>query len=295
MPDFRKKYFIIVLLLVIVAGLYLSGRLKTSRVKDIEGNVVRLADIQETITTGGVIEDTNAERQAEGLHDLTENELLNRIAEERARDLLDKQYFAHVSPTGEQATDIARKVGYPYKMIAENLAGGNFPTSKKMVDGWMQSPGHRKNILDPDVKEIGVAILKGKMHGQNTTIGVQIFGLESPPVSVKVCPQPSEMLKSEIETKKAEIAGLQERLSRLKEELDEEAQTIKTDRNTAGASRQDVHDLNIRIKAYNEKSHWHNRIAADARAKAMVLQRMIDEYNRAVRDYSDCRNSDGHE
>jgi len=164
-----------------------------------------------------------------------------------------------------------------------------------MVDGWMQSPSHRGNLLNPEVKEIGISILKGKMRGQDTTIAVQILGLESPPVSNKICPKPSESLAQEIETRKAEIDGLRERLAQLKEELDAERQAIEEERNSTRSDAQETFDLNVKIKTYNEKGQWHNQIIADINAKTAVLQSMIDEYNRSVRAYKSCEAKNSHE
>jgi hypothetical protein len=292
MAGLRKSInFIVIVICLVVVCYFLYGRLGKPAINDIRDGIVQPASSHNTLTKQTIIESTNTEREAHGLPELNENDLLNQIAESRARDLLEKQYFAHVSPTGRQASDVAQEVGYPYKIIAENLAQGYFPTGKKMVDGWMQSPGHRKNILNPDIKEIGISILKGTMHGQDTTIGVQIFGLESPPVASKTCPQPSESLQREIEAKKGEIDVLRDRLSRIKEELEEEKQAIETSRNSSGSNTEDIQNLNIKIKTYNEKSQWHNRISADMNAKASVLQSMVDEYNRTVRDYQNCRDS----
>ena len=104
--------------------------------------------------------------------------------------MLEKQYFDHVSPTGEQASDLAENVGYHYKIIAENIGTGDFLNNQKIVDGWMQSPGHRENILSTEVREIGAAVLKGKMKGSVTYIAVQIFGLQSPSGSEKYLCRP---------------------------------------------------------------------------------------------------------
>lgn len=121
-------------------------------------------------------------RSENGLDKLKENPLLNAIAEERARDMFEKQYFAHDSPTGEGDADVAQRVGYRYKKIGENIAKGWYLNDKKLVDGWMQSPGHRKNILYSEYDEIGVAVVKGRFEGDEVIIGVQIFGRQSPPV-----------------------------------------------------------------------------------------------------------------
>lgn len=138
--------------------------------------------LQEPLTREKVIYFTNAARSGNGLHELKENSLLNAVAEERAKDMFEKQYFEHISPTGENDADVARRIGYRYKMIGENIAKGWYLNDKKLVDGWMQSHGHRKNILNSGFDEIGVAVVKGKFEGNEVIIGVQIFGLPSLPI-----------------------------------------------------------------------------------------------------------------
>lgn len=246
----------------------------------------------EALNREAIIRLTNETRASSGLSPLHENTLLNVIAEARAEDMFEKQYFAHVSPTGEQASDIAQRIGYQYRIMAENIGSGRFLTNQKVIDGWMQSPGHRKNILAVDIEDIGAAIIKGRLDGNETWIAVQIFGLRSPSASQKVCVRPSEALHNDIEIKRAEINDLRDRLDKLKEELDDENSSIERDRQLLPASSTDKKNLNIKIKAYNEKIDWYNKRTADIRAKSQVLKAMIKEYNDMLQTYNDCRNSD---
>jgi len=221
MPGSRANQVLVIVLVVLVVGLLVYMRLDNRKGVDrtrLDGSSYS----QETLNKTAVINLTNEAREANGLPALCENQLLNEVAEARAVDMLEKQYFAHVSPTGEQASDVAQRVGYHYKIIAENIASGTFLTNRKIVDGWMQSPGHRTNIVSPDVREIGVAVVKGQMKGSDAYVSVQIFGLESPPVSRKACTLPPAELYSEIETKKREINSLNETLNRVKGELESE-------------------------------------------------------------------------
>ncbi len=128
-----------------------------------------------------------------------------------------------------------------------------FLTNKKIVDGWMQSPGHRKNILSPAIKEIGVSVMKGRMGGKETWVAVQIFGLQSPEVSTKLCTLPSQRLMHEIEIKKVELRGINERLDSLRKELDSEKTIIELDQMLDKKDSKKNHDLNVKIKTYNEK------------------------------------------
>jgi uncharacterized protein YkwD len=139
------------------------------------------AALEEQLTKEAIIRLTNQARSRNGLAKLAENEVLGRVAEYRARDMLAKQYFGHASPSGQGASDMAERSGYRYKTIAENIIRGSFATSQEVVDCWMRSRGHRGNILSTDVQEIGVAIVRGTMRGEITWVGVQIFGLQARP------------------------------------------------------------------------------------------------------------------
>jgi uncharacterized protein YkwD len=245
----------------------------------------------EILNRSDIIILTNNARSQNGLPPLKENQLLDKIAESRAQDMLDKQYFAHVSPTGQQASDIAQQVGYHYKIIAENIGSGDFYTNQKIIDGWMQSPGHRGNILSTEVGEIGAAVLKGKMKGTETYIAVQIFGLESPPVSQKICVAPSKNLLDEINQKKAEIDSLRDQLDRLRNEIEEQKESMERNRKHAEGDNEKIRKLNADVSAYNEKIGWYGRSLEEFNAKTSVARSMINEYNKMMQAYNECEAS----
>ena len=242
---------------------------------------------QEVLSKEAVVSLTNNARAQNGLAALSENQLLDTIAAERAKDMLDKQYFAHISPTGEQASDVAQRVGYHYKIIAENLASGAFFTNQKIVDGWMQSPGHRKNILSPDVQEIGVAVVK--KGGDGGWLSVQIFGLPSLLVAEKLCTPPPQQLLQDIEIKRGEIKMLNDRLTKLRDELETEKGSIESDRMSVGSDPQKKLDFTTRIASYNAKSNWYNQSLQEMRAKENLVNSMAEEYNRVLQSYKNCR------
>lgn len=305
--DFWKKHGIVIGCLVVIAFIIVftnipalfnffqnaAGNATPSVLQQVRysGRSMLPAVSREMLTRETVIVLTNKARVENGLAPLAQNQLLNAIAESRARDMLEKQYFAHVSPTGQQASDIAQSIGYHYKVIAENIGSGDFYTNQKIVDGWMQSPGHRNNILSAEVREIGVAVLKGKMKGAETYLAVQIFGLQSLPVAQNICVVPSDDLRRDIEMKKAEIETLQDQLDRLKNELDAEQESIETDQKYTYNDVRKIQKLNDKINAFNEKSRWYNRLVAEAKAKATVMESMVKEYNRMLQIYNDCRAS----
>lgn len=220
---------------------------------------------QEPLSKDAIINLTNEARATEGLTVLEENSLLDAIAEARAKDILDKQYFGHVSPTGEAASHVAQKVGYRYRMIAENLAAGAFSTNSKIVECWMQSPGHRKNILSSQMREMGASVVKGRFNGAETWVSVQIFGLRSPVYGRPFNPSYQEQadgVKGDEDTA--------EKLRRMKRELDAEREFIGHLRAASYEPRR-TEDINIRIRAYNAKADQYNRVLAETKATRVAM------------------------
>jgi uncharacterized protein YkwD len=166
------------------------------------------------LTSAGIIQWTNFQREKYGLPPLKENLRLNLSAQLKVQDMFEKQYFAHLSPSGEGVKDLAEVVGYEFIALGENLALGNFQNDKEIVEGWMNSPGHRENILNKNYQDIGVAVQKGEFEGKSVWLAVQHFGR---PLSA--CPQLDENLKAEIEKNQNEIEKLRETLTVLETEI----------------------------------------------------------------------------
>lgn len=127
------------------------------------------------ITSDGVIKLVNKARNEAGVPVLVKNSLLQKAAAEKAHDMFEQNYFAHVSPSGKTPWDFIEKAGYNYQLAGENLAI-NYTDIKEQQNAWMDSPLHRKNILNPAFSEIGVAVEVGVIDGHKTIITVQEFG-----------------------------------------------------------------------------------------------------------------------
>jgi len=102
-----------------------------------------------------VVDLVNKERAAAGLPALKVNTKLSAVAEKKAEDMRDKNYFSHTSPTYGSPFDMMRQFGVSYSTAGENIAKGQ-RTPAAVMDGWMNSPGHRANILNSSYTEIGV-------------------------------------------------------------------------------------------------------------------------------------------
>ena len=102
-----------------------------------------------------VVEFVNKERAAQGLPALKYNSELSKVAEAKAADLRDNNYFSHTSPTYGSPFDMMKSFGIKYTAAGENIAKG-YMNPKSVMKGWMNSPGHRANILNSSFTEIGV-------------------------------------------------------------------------------------------------------------------------------------------
>lgn len=107
-----------------------------------------------------VVDEMNLYRRQHGLAPLVRNPALELAASDRIDDMFTRRYFDHVSPDGVQPFARARSRGYRWSMIGENLAEGQ-RSAREVVADWMQSPGHRANILGSTFEECGVAIAEG--------------------------------------------------------------------------------------------------------------------------------------
>jgi hypothetical protein len=245
------------------------------------------------LTPRGIITLTNKVRgEVDGLPPLAENEQLNNVAAARLQDMFEKQYFAHNSPSGDDVSDVAQRVGYRYKIIAENIAQGGFKDDQRIVNGWLQSPGHRKNILSGEVTEIGVAVARGMFKGQETWVGVQVFGLPSLPDHADAgrsrekqnCTQPSASMAGAIETGKTEISRLQSTIDTMAQELARLKEDIENSRRRRYNDQALVRDHSAKVQTYNQ-------MVEEAKGKNDMLQNMIEAYNRDVKTYNECMQS----
>lgn len=117
-----------------------------------------------------VVDLVNKERALYGLNPLTMNWELSRVARYKSDDMRDNNYFDHQSPTYGSPFDMLQKFNISYRTAGENIAKGQ-KTAQAVVTAWMNSEGHRKNILSTNFTEIGV----GYSEGKGTTFWTQMF------------------------------------------------------------------------------------------------------------------------
>jgi uncharacterized YkwD family protein/spore coat assembly protein SafA len=107
-----------------------------------------------------VIQLTNQERAKYGLSALKPHWELSRVARYKSNDMRDKNYFSHTSPTYGSPFTMIKNFGISYRAAGENIAMGQ-TSAQAVVQAWMNSPGHRKNILSQNYTHIGVGYAKG--------------------------------------------------------------------------------------------------------------------------------------
>ncbi|MDO8572567.1 MAG: CAP domain-containing protein [bacterium] len=222
-----------------------------------------LGENQSELTRMGIIDQTNNERITQGLSMLSENSKLNTSAEVKVNDMFVKQYFEHVSPSGVNVDNLAESVGYAYILVGENLALGNFKDDRAVVVAWMNSPGHRANILNTRLEEIGVFTKKGIFEGKEVWIAVQEFGK---PLSS--CPSIDPSIKQSIENNKRQTESLQTSLNVYRQEIDSMQPKYGN-------------EYNKKVNEYNSLIPSYNQLIEATRA-------FVDNYNAQVRLFNEC-------
>ncbi|MDE3838926.1 hypothetical protein C0966_05990 [Bacillus methanolicus] len=115
-----------------------------------------------------VVQLVNQERAKYGLKPLKTNWELARVARYKSQDMINRNYFDHTSPTYGSPFQMMKNFGITYRTAGENIAAGQ-RTPKDVVTAWMNSDGHRKNILSSSFTEIGVGYAKGGAYGHYWT------------------------------------------------------------------------------------------------------------------------------
>ncbi|NLP14001.1 MAG: SafA/ExsA family spore coat assembly protein [Clostridium sp.] len=121
-------------------------------------NIPKIDDVKSQ--ENEVIRLVNVERAKYGLPALKANWQLSRVARYKSQDMVDKGYFSHTSPTYGSPFKMMESFGIRYSAAGENIAMG-LRTPSEVMNAWMNSPGHRNNILNRSFNEIGVGLAKG--------------------------------------------------------------------------------------------------------------------------------------
>lgn len=124
---------------------------------------------------GELLRRVNEARRRANIAPLDLDPRLVEAAQGRADDMADREYYGHTTPEGEGFGQAVARAGYAYAATAENIARGQESVAE-VVDGWLESPGHRANLLDPLFTDVGFGFAPGQLGNEHTLLWVQIFG-----------------------------------------------------------------------------------------------------------------------
>jgi len=165
------------LVVVAILGIQLSFNLAVTGHPKVLGYASSISAAQLVVLT-------NQQRTANGLPALSVDARLVNSSDMKAQDMFNNDYWAHNSPNGTTPWYWFGQAGYSYSYAGENLAK-DFDTSSGVMDGWMNSPGHRANILSSNYINIGITVMNGTLLGEQTTLVVAHYGA---PVAVAAAP-----------------------------------------------------------------------------------------------------------
>lgn len=127
--------------------------------------------------TREMIARVNQERQKARLQPLLVNPRLDSAAQRHAEDMLKRSFYGHENPDGQGPLQRALAAGYRPLSVGENIARGEF-TLAEVMEGWMASEPHRRDLLDPNYREVGFGFSHGKNANGYQVFWVQVFGRE---------------------------------------------------------------------------------------------------------------------
>ncbi len=229
--------------------------------KKVTSPAVKAGSTEDNLSVAGILKYTNLERTKRGLQPLTLQKKLTSSALKKVDDMLDRQYFEHISPQGVSVADLVRDVDYQFEIVAENLALGDFGSDQKLVQAWMNSPTHRANILNPRFIEIGVAAANGDYKGERQWLFVQHFGKPLPN-----CPKTDTSLKLTIDTEKVDLEKEEQALQDMASEIEN-----SPNQNT---NKEYLERYNTRVASYN--------------FRLAILKQNVEKYNAQVVSYNAC-------
>ncbi len=169
--NYRAKILQHKSILLIIAALFIGQFFLTQIQKGHSG----VLGITANISADELLQLTNQKRSEAGQAPLVLNQELSQAAYKKGQDMLAKNYWAHNSPEGLTPWVFIKSAGYDYLYAGENLAKG-FITASDTVTAWMNSSGHRDNMLSPNYKDIGFAVVTGNLTGDETVLVVEMLG-----------------------------------------------------------------------------------------------------------------------
>lgn len=199
------------------------------------------------VTVGDLHTLSNQQRNANGVAALTLNSQLNSAATAKANDMIAKNYWAHNAPDGTTPWAFIGASGYSYTVAGENLAK-DFNTSSGVVTGWMNSAGHRANILNGSYYDVGYGVVNGVLLGSETTLVVAMYAAKNAPAPAPApAPPPAAAVSNPAPTPPPATAPAEsnpaptepvESVTKSSEELSKKSKTEQASDQSAATSKQ---------------------------------------------------------
>lgn len=143
----------------------------TAHIDEKNDNILGISD---NIATSQILDETNRERSNTGVDELSPDSKLQAAAQAKARHMAHNGYWGHYGPDGTEPWNFIEDSGYEYRHAGENLAK-SFRTNSGVVEGWMSSPEHKKNMLSPQYEHVGIGVADGYIDGEETTVVVAMY------------------------------------------------------------------------------------------------------------------------
>ncbi|HSX18014.1 MAG TPA: CAP domain-containing protein [Candidatus Saccharimonadales bacterium] len=176
---FRKVYWPYIPVVLIIGVLLTFGSQAgalSAIIRHPNGKVLSYAT---SMSIGGLLADTNVARSQNGVAGLNLNDKLDAAAQAKANDMATRNYWSHNTPEGNPPWVFVNAQGYSYQKLGENLAAG-FNDEQSTINGWMASPPHRENLLDPAFSDVGFGFANNPNYtsagGGPMTIVVAFYG-----------------------------------------------------------------------------------------------------------------------
>ncbi len=180
----HRHYWPYIPLLLLVVGTFLISLIQPVHQRSFLAYAI-------SVSQGQLLSATNSQRTQNGSATLQLNSTLSAAAQAKANDMIARNYWSHATPDGKEPWFFIDGAGYKYQKAGENLAYG-FLTSDDTVTGWMNSPIHKKNLLDSEYTEVGFGYANGSDFNNSgeETVVVAMYGKPLVLASANQAPAP---------------------------------------------------------------------------------------------------------
>lgn len=176
---FERVYWPYIPIVFIIGTLLMFGGQSGALRASLKHPTTSVLAYSTSMSISGLLADTNAQRTGNGIAELAINSQLNAAAQAKANDMAARNYWSHNTPEGNPPWVFVQNEGYAYQKLGENLAAG-FDNEQSTINGWMASPPHRENLLDPAYTEVGFGYANNPDYtsagGGPMTIVVAFYG-----------------------------------------------------------------------------------------------------------------------